>query len=192
MSRRSTRPLWQLPNAHRLRYNDLDAESADTPWRRSITSSSRPDFRSRRLPNAPDCHTYGWRRLPKGGGLRAPTSGQESPRLWALPWAKSVGAIPSIRGTSAIAAAVSRKISKEHAQVSRTVAQLCVELALTPEQLSERAGLDRGRIDAILLGRWTPSPEDRRKIAAVLGVPIDEIAWGHTTPIQHLYGHGPT
>ena len=76
--------------------------------------------------------------------------------------------------------------------MSRTVSEICVELAITFEQLAERSGLERGRVEAILLRRWTPSPEERRKIAAVLGVPVDDIAWGHATPIQHLYGHGPT
>jgi transcriptional regulator with XRE-family HTH domain len=76
--------------------------------------------------------------------------------------------------------------------MSRTVSEICVELAITIEQLAERSGLERGRIEAIILRRWTPSPEDRRRIAAVLGVAVDDIAWGHATPIQHLYGHGPT
>jgi hypothetical protein len=51
--------------------------------------------------------------------------------------------------------------------------------------------VDAQRIQAIILGRWTPSPQDRDAIAAVLGVTRDQIAWGHRTPIQHLYGHGP-
>jgi transcriptional regulator with XRE-family HTH domain len=75
--------------------------------------------------------------------------------------------------------------------MARSVQEICVERAITVEQLVERSGLEPGRIDAILLSRWTPSPEERRRIAAVLDVPVDEIAWGHATPIQHLYGHGP-
>ena len=74
----------------------------------------------------------------------------------------------------------------------RTVAQLCVERALSVEELVERSGLERGRVEAILLARWTPSPEERRSIADVLGVSVDDIGWGHATPIQHLYGHGPS
>ena len=75
--------------------------------------------------------------------------------------------------------------------MNRTVATLCYEHGLTVPQLAEHSGLDEGRILAIALGRWTPSPAEREKIAAVLGVPNDQIAWGHQTPIQHLYGHGP-
>jgi hypothetical protein len=46
-------------------------------------------------------------------------------------------------------------------------------------------------VTAIVLGRWTPSPEDRDAIAAVFGLTRDDIAWGHKTPIQHIYGQGP-
>lgn len=72
-----------------------------------------------------------------------------------------------------------------------TVADLCREQSIAVEVLAERSGLDACRVTAIALGRWTPSPVERQKIATVLGVGADEIAWGHTTPIQHLYGHGP-
>lgn len=72
-----------------------------------------------------------------------------------------------------------------------SVAELCRQQELTVEELTERTGLDAIRITAIVLGRWTPSPEDRRKIAEALGVGVAEITWGHKTPIQHIYGHGP-
>lgn len=72
-----------------------------------------------------------------------------------------------------------------------TVEELCERQKLTLTQLAERSGLDVNRVTAILLGRWTPAPAERQCIAAVFNVSIDEIAWGHKTPIQHLYGHGP-
>ena len=72
-----------------------------------------------------------------------------------------------------------------------TVHDLCVQHSLTHIQLAERAGLDEQRTLAIVLGRWTPSPEDRDRIAAALGVTRDQIIWGHKTPVQHLYGQGP-
>lgn len=75
--------------------------------------------------------------------------------------------------------------------MSRSVADLCREQAIDVAELAQRSGLDDVRVTAIALGRWTPSPAERQKIAAVFGVPIDQIAWGHQTPIQHLYGHGP-
>ena len=72
-----------------------------------------------------------------------------------------------------------------------SVAELCQRQNVTLEVFSERTGLDLARLQAIYLGRWTPSPAERQQIAAALGVTIDDIAWGHKTPIQHLYGHGP-
>jgi transcriptional regulator with XRE-family HTH domain len=71
------------------------------------------------------------------------------------------------------------------------VEQLCVERGIDSRQLASLSGVDEHRIAAILLGRWTPSPEDRDAIAAVFGLSRDEIVWGHKTPIQHLYGAGP-
>ncbi len=72
-----------------------------------------------------------------------------------------------------------------------TVAQLCQQHQLTPQQLAQRSNLDEQRVLAIVLGRWTPSPAERDAIARVFGLSRDQIIWGHTTPIQHIYGHGP-
>jgi transcriptional regulator with XRE-family HTH domain len=73
----------------------------------------------------------------------------------------------------------------------RSVDQLCVEHRLDYKQLAEKAGLDEQRVLAIVLGRWTPSPQERDAIAGVFGLTRDQIVWGHKTPIQHIYGHGP-
>jgi len=75
--------------------------------------------------------------------------------------------------------------------MTHSVADLCHEHGLTVPQLAERSTLEEGRVLAIALGRWTPSPAERQKIAAVFGVDVDDVRWGHQTPIQHLYGHGP-
>jgi transcriptional regulator with XRE-family HTH domain len=75
--------------------------------------------------------------------------------------------------------------------MTRSVAELCREQLIDVAKLADRSGLDESRVTAIALGRWTPSPVERQKIAAVFGVAVDQIAWGHVTPIQHLYGHGP-
>jgi transcriptional regulator with XRE-family HTH domain len=71
------------------------------------------------------------------------------------------------------------------------VADLCAKQKLTPRELAERAGLDEQRVLAIVMGRWTPSPAERDRIAAVFGLTREQITWGHNTPIQHIYGHGP-
>ena len=72
-----------------------------------------------------------------------------------------------------------------------SVAEYCQQKSMLLEHLVEKAGLDEQRVMAILLGRWTPSPSERDKVAAALGVTKEEISWGHKTPIQHIYGFGP-
>ena len=72
-----------------------------------------------------------------------------------------------------------------------SVSELCELQTVTLQQLVARSGLDESRVAAIVSGRWTPSPAERQKIAAVFNVTPGEIAWGHKTPVQHLYGHGP-
>jgi hypothetical protein len=74
---------------------------------------------------------------------------------------------------------------------SKSVDQLCGEHGIDARQLAERSRLDEQRVVAIVLGRWTPSPQERDAIAAVFGLTRDQIVWGHKTPIQHLYGQGP-
>jgi hypothetical protein len=74
---------------------------------------------------------------------------------------------------------------------TKSVDELCREQQIGYQMLAERAGLDEQRVLAIVLGRWTPSPSERDKVAAVFGLNREQIAWGHKTPIQHIYGHGP-
>jgi transcriptional regulator with XRE-family HTH domain len=77
------------------------------------------------------------------------------------------------------------------ADTPRGVAQLCVERGLDVRRLAELSGVDEQHVQAIVQGRWTPSPQERDAIAAVFGLTRDQITWGHVTPIQHIYGHGP-
>jgi hypothetical protein len=72
-----------------------------------------------------------------------------------------------------------------------TVALLCEEHKLSVPELAAKCGLDEARVLAIALGRWTPSPAERDAVAAVFGLGREQIVWGHVTPIQHIYGHGP-
>jgi hypothetical protein len=73
----------------------------------------------------------------------------------------------------------------------KSVDELCVEHKIDVKQLADSSGLDEQRVIAIVLGRWTPSPDERDKIAGVFGLTREQIAWGHKTPIQHIYGSGP-
>jgi len=71
-----------------------------------------------------------------------------------------------------------------------SVQKLCQAKGLSLLDLAERSGLDLRRLQSIYRGQWTPSPEEREKIAQALDTPSDDIAWEHSTPIEHFYGPG--
>jgi transcriptional regulator with XRE-family HTH domain len=64
--------------------------------------------------------------------------------------------------------------------IMKTVERLFEETNLSVEEVAERAGLDFERVAAIAEGRWTPSPEERDRVAVAFGVPVGEISWGHS------------
>ena len=70
-----------------------------------------------------------------------------------------------------------------------TVDVLVDRQGLTFAQLAHAAALTVERIDAIVNGRWTPSPEERVRIAAALGVAVKEISWGHTINPRNVRYH---
>ena len=72
----------------------------------------------------------------------------------------------------------------------RSVSDLCKEHQITPEELAARCGVDPQRVLAIALGRWTPSPQERDKVAAVFGLTKDQISWGHKTLVSGGVGCG--
>jgi len=76
-------------------------------------------------------------------------------------------------------------------ETQKSIDELCAQHQINVKQLAEKAGLDEQRVLAIVLGRWTPSPTERDKVAAVFGLTREQMSWGHKTPIQHIYGHGP-
>lgn len=60
---------------------------------------------------------------------------------------------------------------------------------ITLAQLATASGLDLKRVEAIVDGRWTPAPEERRVIAEALGVPVDQIAFGHNMNARNIRFH---
>jgi transcriptional regulator with XRE-family HTH domain len=62
---------------------------------------------------------------------------------------------------------------------------------ITTVQLAEAAGLDAKLVKAIVGGNYTPGPSERQRLAAALGVEVDDVSWGHAVPVQHLRGNGP-
>jgi transcriptional regulator with XRE-family HTH domain len=61
-----------------------------------------------------------------------------------------------------------------------TVDILFEEAGLWIEDIAERTGLTEKRVEAIALGRWTPSADERRRIAQAFSVSISDVSWGHT------------
>jgi transcriptional regulator with XRE-family HTH domain len=74
---------------------------------------------------------------------------------------------------------------------SRSLAEWMTERGISLLKLVEATGLDRRVVEAIALGRYTPSPEQRQSLSAALGLTADEVRWGHTAQVDHMYGHGP-
>ena len=71
----------------------------------------------------------------------------------------------------------------------RTVEHLIEQTGMVYAEIAARGGLDVERVAAIAEGRWTPSPDERVKIAAAFGVPVAEISFGHTmNPRNIRYG----
>jgi hypothetical protein len=73
----------------------------------------------------------------------------------------------------------------------KSVAQWMAERGIDLPGLVAAARLDNRVVEAIVAGRYTPSPEQRQRLAAALALDPDEIAWGHVTQVEHMYGHGP-
>jgi hypothetical protein len=73
----------------------------------------------------------------------------------------------------------------------KSVDELCVQHAIGVKQLAATSGLTEERVRAIAEGRWTPSPQERDRIAAAFGLTRAQIAWGHRSSVEHIHGHGP-
>jgi lambda repressor-like predicted transcriptional regulator len=73
----------------------------------------------------------------------------------------------------------------------KTVADWMAERGLSLAQLIEACGLDKRVVKAMVEGRYTASPEQRRVVAAALGVLPEQVAFGHVAQVEHIHGHGP-
>jgi ribosome-binding protein aMBF1 (putative translation factor) len=77
------------------------------------------------------------------------------------------------------------------ARVMKPMVYFLEEKGMSIVQLAAASGLEVQRVKAIAEGNYTASPSDRRRLAEALAVLIEEIAWGHTVPVEHLRGNGP-
>jgi transcriptional regulator with XRE-family HTH domain len=73
----------------------------------------------------------------------------------------------------------------------KPIAHYMEEMGIALEQLVEKSGLDAKLVASIVTGNYTPSPTQRQRLAAAIGVSKDEISWDHSVPVQHLRGNGP-
>jgi hypothetical protein len=74
---------------------------------------------------------------------------------------------------------------------TQSIAAWMKERGLGPDELRAATGLDRKVLDRIVRGQYTPSPQQRQRLAAALGVTPEQVTWGHVNPVAHVYGHGP-
>jgi hypothetical protein len=71
----------------------------------------------------------------------------------------------------------------------KTVEHLFELTGLSFDEVSSRSGLPLERVLAIAEGRWTPSPQERERIAAAFGVAVQEVSWGHTMNPRNIRYH---
>ncbi len=71
----------------------------------------------------------------------------------------------------------------------KTIDILFEESGLTVEDVAEQSKIAPERVEAIALGRWTPSPRERQRIAAVFSVEVSQISWGHTLDPRNIRYH---
>jgi transcriptional regulator with XRE-family HTH domain len=70
-----------------------------------------------------------------------------------------------------------------------TLDYLIEQSKITLEKLAAASGLEPERVEAIVDGRWTPSPDERQAIAQALGLPVAEIAFGHNMNARNIRFH---
>lgn len=68
----------------------------------------------------------------------------------------------------------------------KTVDLLFEQSGLTIEEVANRAKLPVERIEAIAVGRWTPSPDERLRVAEAFGVAVKDVSWGHTMDPRNI------
>jgi len=73
----------------------------------------------------------------------------------------------------------------------KTLADWMAQRGIGLAELVDASGLEGRVVEAVACGRYTPSPQQRQRLAAALGIGPEQVAWGHLAPVEHVYGHGP-
>jgi ribosome-binding protein aMBF1 (putative translation factor) len=76
-------------------------------------------------------------------------------------------------------------------ETARPILEWAQQQDIDAVQLAAVARMDPKVVAAVVAGQYTPSPQQRERLAAALGVAASDILWGHTVPVDHMYGHGP-
>lgn len=71
----------------------------------------------------------------------------------------------------------------------KTVDLVIEERGMELEQLAADCGLSVERVEAIVDGRWLPSPQERQRLAKALGLGVGDISWGHTMNPRNVRYH---
>lgn len=61
-----------------------------------------------------------------------------------------------------------------------TIDRLVETTGIALDEVAARSGLHVDRVESIVEGRWTPSPDERARVAAAFGVDVNDISWGHS------------
>ena len=70
-----------------------------------------------------------------------------------------------------------------------TLDYLIEQSQMSLDKIAQASGLELSRVEAIVDGRWTPSPDERRSIAHALGIPVEDIAFGHNMNARNIRFH---
>ncbi len=81
--------------------------------------------------------------------------------------------------------------SDKLAAAMKPIARHMEETGIGVDQLVTATGFDGTLVRAIAKGAYTPSPLQRQRLAAALGVSTDDISWGHAVPVEYMRGNGP-
>ena len=73
----------------------------------------------------------------------------------------------------------------------KTLAEWMADRGIGLAELVEASLVEARVVEAIMQNRYTPSPDQRQRLAAALGLEPAQVAWGHVTQVSHVQGHGP-
>ena len=77
------------------------------------------------------------------------------------------------------------------AATMKPIARYLEDSGMSVGRLTTAAALDPKLVKAVVSGNFIPSPAQRLRLAAALGVPVTDISWDHAVPVEHRRRNGP-